>query len=133
MRYRILLVILIVVFFSAAAQAQEWYALGDSEVYVTDFLLAAGESEEFSVYADGPVTVGFKTDVNYAENSFDLYSELSEQYGHDVIKFADINSGHALTTISGGALQCKPADGTLEVVITNLTERDFEVVLYMEE
>ena len=133
MRYRILLVILIGVFFSAAVQAQEWYALGDNEVYVTDFLLAAGESEEFSVYADGPVKIGFKTDVNFADNGFDLYSELSERYGNEVINFSDIYNGLAVTTVSGGALQCKPADGTVEVEITNMTDRDFEVVLYLEE
>ena len=133
MRYRILLVVLIGVLFSAAAQAQEWYALEDNEVYVTDFVLAAGQSEEFGIYADGPVKIGFKTDVNFAENSFELYSELSEQYDTEVINFSDIYNGMAVTTVSGGSLQCKPDDGTVDIEITNMTDRDFEVVIYMEE
>ena len=133
MRYRILLVFLIGVLFSAAAEAQEWYALEDNELYVTDFVLAAGQSEEFSVYADGPVKVGFKTDVNFAENSFELYSELSEQYGDEVIQFSDIYNGMAVSTVSGGSLQCKPTDGTVDIEITNMADRDFEVVIYMQE
>lgn len=133
MKNLIALVCLTGILFAGHAQAQEWYTLEDNEVYVADFSLEAGQTEEFSVEADEPVKVGFKTDVNFGENSFERYGELSEQYGYEVIKFSDTNAGTAVTTVSCGALNCRPVEGSVEIEITNLSDEDFEVVIYMEE
>ena len=133
MKKLIALVGITAILFAGHALAQEWYSLQDNQRYVTDFSLGAGESEEISVETDEAVKIGFNTNVNYVENGFERYSELSEQYGYEVIKFSDSNAGNAVTTVSGGALVCKPVDGSVDIAVTNLTEEDFDVVIYTEE
>jgi len=112
-----------------AAEAQDWYKLDEDEVYVTDFLLQAGQSKKISIDSTQPIVVGFITDAHYAPDSYALYKELSAKYKNSVIKM-DSNSGVSMSTISGGSMMYEPVNGKIVIEMSNLIDRDFKIVLY---
>ncbi|MFA6281084.1 MAG: hypothetical protein WCY05_01115 [Candidatus Omnitrophota bacterium] len=129
MKKTIVLMLLLGIIFTGYAQAQEWYKLESAETYVTDFLLAAGQTKEITIDSAEPIIVGFKTDLTYAPNSHELYKELMSKYKFKVIRISDKN-GSAVSSISGGAGQFKPIDNKVVMEISNLIDRDFKIVIY---
>jgi len=122
-------VLLFLVLSIASAQAQEWYSLQDGQIYVTDFLLQAGQSKRVDIASSQPAAIGFSTDVS----GYAIHKELLDKYGPKIIEFKDINGGTVLSTVSGGSLQCEPVNGQIAVQINNLIDRDFKIVIYKKK
>lgn len=130
MRYIIALMFLIETTCTSYAETETWYKLDEDEVYVTDFLLQAGQSKKISIDSTQPIIVGFQTDVHYAPNSYVLYKELSAKYKSKVIKMGNISGNISMTTISGGSMMYEPANGKVVIEMSNLINRDFKIVIY---
>lgn len=120
------ILLLFLVSFITCAQAQEWYNLQDDQIYVTDFLLPAGQSKRINVASLQPAVIGFETEVS----DYAMYKELLGKYGAKIIEFKDVNGGVTLSTVSGGSSDCKPVDGEIVIQINNLIDRDFKIVVY---
>ena len=129
MRSIIALIFLLGTISASYAETETWYKLDEDEVYVTDFLLQARQSKEISIDSTQPIIVGFETDTHYAPNSYELYEELSAKYKSNVIKM-DSDSGNSMSTISGGSMMYKPVNGKIDIETSNLTDRDFKIVIY---
>jgi len=133
MKKLIVLTLLITIAFLSYAEVEEWYKLKDNETYLNDFLLPAGESKKVSLDATEPTQINFLTDAAYEENGSEVYRELSGQYGYEVVKFSNLNTGGSISTVWGGGTIIEPIENKILVELTNLIDKDFKVVIYTEE
>jgi hypothetical protein len=124
-----LAVMLVLTAFAVQAEGTTWYELDDNETHVADFVLKSGEKKSLQIDSSRPLKTGFKADVP----GFDMYEELRERYGWDVIKLRDVNTDASLSTISGGSMTFQPKDGRIMVEAENLTDRAFNVLVYVEK
>jgi hypothetical protein len=112
----------------SCSKSEKWYQLSVDDEYVADFKLAAKQEKTISLDSTQRLTIGFRTDVDFAKNSIDLYGEITKKYGSMVIRLGD--STGSVTTISGGFRPFDPVNNKITVNVQNLTDRDFKVVLY---
>ncbi len=105
----------------------QWYdqLLTSAQKYHSDFILKAKETKTIIFYTDEKLLVGFWTNPQKITNK-----QISQYVGNFPVSIEHVDEKRSVKSLFGSSVLFHPIKGKIEVEVKNLSDEEFEIVVY---